>query len=76
MYTYTTLNLLFLVYHCHKQSIYMYSQVLKILVTYSLYFSSLTLSLFHKHFSFHLNTFKQFGNAINILKLDYEKKQL
>jgi hypothetical protein len=33
---------LFLAYHCYEQNIYMYQQILKIL-TYSVYFSSLTL---------------------------------
>jgi hypothetical protein len=36
-------NLLFLVHHYHEQNIYAYHQVPKLLITYTLYFSSLIL---------------------------------
>ena len=59
-------NLVFPVHHCHEQNIYVYHQVLKviiiiiiIIIIYSLYVSRLALQTLHKSLSFHINAIKR-----------------
>jgi hypothetical protein len=66
-------SLHFLAYHYYKSGIYTYHQVLKILTTNSLGFSSLTFVKYFMNVFFSFNTFKTIYLWFTSLKLNYEK---